>query len=131
MIIKKEDILKSIYMSNIWNEKTGLTISDAIIGISTIIIVITAYYLLKSNQLSTTNFISIIITISSSSYYLYNLNKEIADTIYYCGVIYSNKAFLDEIVRERTEGDSSMQLNKGKIEFHNVHFKYDDKSKLF
>lgn len=126
---KKEDILKSIYMNNIWNEKTGLTISDAIIGISTIIIVITAYYLLKSNQLSTTNFISIIITISSSSYYLYNLNKEIADTIYYCGVIYSNKAFLDEIVRERIEGDSSIQLNKGKIEFHNVHFKYDDKSK--
>jgi len=64
-----------------------------IIIISTILIIVYSYYLLKNNEISNALFISICITVSASMVYIYRLGKQITDSVYYIGIVLSNKDF--------------------------------------
>ena len=126
---KIENILKNRYVKNIWLEKQSLTLTDMIIILSTIFIIIYSYYLLKENQINVATFISICITVSASMTYIYYLGKQITDSVYYIGIILSNKDFLDEILNHPMKNIKNVNLTQGKIQFKNVYFKYNEQSK--
>ena len=126
---KIENILKNRYVKNIWIEKQSLTLTDMIVILSTIFIIIYSYYLLKDNQINVTTFISICITVSASMTYIYYLGKQITDSVYYIGIILSNKDFLDEILNHPMKNIKNVNLTQGKIQFKNVYFKYNEQSK--
>jgi ABC-type multidrug transport system fused ATPase/permease subunit len=126
---KIENILKNRYMKNIWLEKQSLSLTDMIVISSTIIIIIYSYYLLKESQINVATFISICITVSASMSYIYFLGKQITDSVYYIGIVLSNKDFLDEILNHPYKNIKNVNLTQGKIQFKNVYFKYENKSK--
>jgi ABC-type multidrug transport system fused ATPase/permease subunit len=126
---KIENILKNRYVKNIWIEKQSLTLTDMIVILSTIFIIIYSYYLLKENQINVATFISICITVSASMTYIYYLGKQITDSVYYIGIILSNKDFLDEILNHPMKNIKNVNLTQGKIQFKNVYFKYNEQSK--
>ncbi len=123
-----EKTFKNIYRKNIWIEKQSLSFSDMIIILSTILIIIYSYYLLRNNEISNALFISICITVSASMVYIYRLGKQITDSVYYIGIILSNKNFINEILNHPQKNIKNVNLIHGKIQFKNVYFKYENKS---
>ena len=79
--VKDENILKRQYIKNYWVEKTNITIADFIIIFSVIFLLFISYYGLKNKNLSTVAFISIIITLGSSTNYLFEINSELSNII--------------------------------------------------
>ena len=124
-----EKNLKNRYRKNIWIEKQLFSLTDMIIILSTILIIVYSYYLLKNNEISNALFISICITVSASMVYIYRLGKQITDSIYYIGIVLSNKDFLNEILNHPQKNIKNVNLTQGKIQFKNVSFKYNTKSK--
>ena len=129
--VKDENILKRQYIKNYWVEKTNITIADFIIIISVILLLFVSYYGLKNKNLSTVAFISIIITLGSSTNYLFEINSELSNIIYYTGIIKSNETLLDEILTTKKRNIIDKNLNSGKIEFKNVSFGYEKNKYIF
>ena len=123
-----EKKFKNIFRKNIWIEKQSLSFSDMIIILSTILIIVYSYYLLRNNEISNALFISICITVSASMVYIYRLGKQITDSVYYIGIILSNKNFINEILNHPQKNIKNVNLVHGKIQFKNVYFKYENKS---
>lgn len=129
--VKDENILKRQYIKNYWVEKTNITIADFIIIFSVILLLFVSYYGLKNKNLSTVAFISIIITLGSSTNYLFEINSELSNIIYYTGIIKSNETLLDEILTTKKRNIIDKNLNSGKIEFKNVSFGYEKNKYIF
>jgi len=129
--VKDENILKRQYIKNYWVEKTNITIADFIIIFSVIFLLFISYYGLKNKNLSTVAFISIIITLGSSTNYLFEINSELSNIIYYTGIIKSNETLLDEILTTKKRNIIDKNLNSGKIEFKNVSFGYEKNKYIF
>jgi ABC-type multidrug transport system fused ATPase/permease subunit len=129
--VKDENILKRQYIKNYWVEKTNITIADFIIIFSVIFLLFISYYGLKNKNLSTVAFISIIITLGSSTNYLFEINSELSNIIYYTGIIKSNETLLDEILTTKKRNIIDKNLNSGKIEFKNVSFSYEKNKYIF
>jgi len=129
--VKDENILRRQYIKNYWVEKTNITIADFIIIFSVIFLLFISYYGLKNKNLSTVAFISIIITLGSSTNYLFEINSELSNIIYYTGIIKSNETLLDEILTTKKRNIIDKNLNSGKIEFKNVSFSYEKNKYIF
>ena len=129
--VKDENILKRQYIKNYWVEKTNITIADFIIIFIFIFLLFISYYGLKNKNLSTVAFISIIITLGSSTNYLFEINSELSNIIYYTGIIKSNETLLDEILTTKKRNIIDKNLNSGKIEFKNVSFGYEKNKYIF
>ena len=129
--VKDENILRRQYIKNYWIEKTNITISDFIIILSVILLLFISYYGLKNKKLSTVAFISIIITLGSSTEYLFEINSELSNIIYYTGIIKSNETLLNEILTLKKRDIIDKHLKSGKIEFKNVSFSYNNKKYIF
>jgi len=129
--VKDENILKRQYIKNYWVEKTNITIADFIIILSVILLLFISYYGLKNKNLSTVAFISIIITLGSSTNYLFEINSELSNIIYYTGIVKSNETLLNEILTLKKRDVIDKHLKSGKIEFKNVSFSYNNKKYIF
>ena len=129
--VKDENILRRQYIKNYWVEKTNITIADFIIILSVILLLFISYYGLKNKKLSTVAFISIIITLGSSTEYLFEINSELSNIIYYTGIIKSNETLLNEILTLKKRDIIDKHLKSGKIEFKNVSFSYNNKKYIF
>ena len=129
--VKDENILRRQYIKNYWVEKTNITIADFIIILSVILLLFISYYGLKNKNLSTVAFISIIITLGSSTNYLFEINSELSNIIYYTGIIKSNETLLNEILTLKKRDIIDKHLKSGKIEFKNVSFSYNNKKYIF
>ena len=129
--VKDENILRRQYIKNYWVEKTNITIADFIIILSVILLLFISYYGLKNKNLSTVAFISIIITLGSSTEYLFEINSELSNIIYYTGIIKSNETLLNEILTLKKRDIIDKHLKSGKIEFKNVSFSYNNKKYIF
>jgi len=129
--VKDENILKRQYIKNYWVEKTNITIADFIIILSVILLLFISYYGLKNKNLSTVAFISIIITLGSSTNYLFEINSELSNIIYYTGIVKSNETLLNEILTLKKRDIIDKHLKSGKIEFKNVSFSYNNKKYIF
>jgi len=129
--VKDENILRRQYIKNYWVEKTNITIADFIIILSVILLLFISYYGLKNKNLSTVAFISIIITLGSSTNYLFEINSELSNIIYYTGIVKSNETLLNEILTLKKRDIIDKHLKSGKIEFKNVSFSYNNKKYIF
>ena len=129
--VKDENILRRQYIKNYWVEKTNITIADFIIILSVILLLFISYYGLKNKNLSTVAFISIIITLGSSTNYLFEINSELSNIIYYTGIVKSNETLLNEILTIKKRDIIDKHLKSGKIELKNVSFGYEKNKYIF
>ena len=125
--IKNEFKLRKQHIINFWNERNLIIISDLIITVCSILILIVSYYGFKNKKISSISLISIIVTLGIGIDYLFQLNTEVSNAIYYWGIIKSNENLISEILIQDKKDIKNINLNSGKIQFKNVSFGYNNK----
>ena len=125
--IKNEFKLRKQYIINFWSERNLIIISDLIITVCSILILIVSYYGFKNKKISSISLISIIVTLGIGIDYLFQLNTEVSNAIYYWGIIKSNENLISEILIQDKKDIKNINLNSGKIQFKNVSFGYNNK----
>ncbi len=125
--IKNEFKLRKQHIINFWNERNLIIISDLIITLCSILILIVSYYGFKNKKISSISLISIIVTLGIGIDYLFQLNTEVSNAIYYWGIIKSNENLISEILIQDKKDIKNINLNSGKIQFKNVSFGYNNK----
>lgn len=127
---QKIEVKQSGLLRNQYNEMKYVSLVLSIISAITFICIIGyAYNGFRNNNISSKNFINILVILIGYFSYLIQFSRTIPDLFCNIGIIKNSRYFLDLIFNEKKLSNTDGNYAKGAIYFKNIYFKYPEAKK--